>query len=172
MKAFFGIAASGLVLALATPPAIAHPAASSAELSDRVAIEDVLATYLYRLDHGQTDHLAELFADDGVMDVENVGPVKGHAAIADYYSKRSKTRITRHVMTNLYVDFDDADHAHTTHTLIYFMGEGAGPFPAAPGGVADYANSFMRKNGKWLIVYRRPTPIFGFRPAAPATPAK
>jgi SnoaL-like domain len=120
--------------------------------------------------------LAPRRADDGVMDVENVGPLKGHAAIAGYYEKRSKSRTTRHVMTNLYIEFDDATHARTTHTLTYFAGEGAGPFPATPSGVADYSNIVVRgSDGKWRIQYRKPTPIFGFRPGQPtpaAQPAK
>jgi SnoaL-like domain len=173
-------AATAIALALAgmTTSTIARPvakpaASAQAHLLDRVAIEDLLATYLYRLDHGQTEKLAELFADDGVMDVENVGPLKGHAAIAGYYEKRSKSRTTRHVMTNLYIEFDDATHAHTTHTLTYFAGEGAGPFPATPSGVADYSNIVVRgSDGKWRIQYRKPTPIFGFRPGQPAPAAQ
>jgi uncharacterized protein (TIGR02246 family) len=174
-----GIAATAIALSMASiaSPAIARPASNAQiRLLDRVAIEDVLSTYLYRLDHGQTDKLAELFADDGVMDVENVGALKGQAAIAAYYEKRSKTRISRHVITNLYVEFVDATHARTVHTLTYFAGEGAGPLPATPSGVADYANTMVRgRDGVWRIEYRKPTPIFGFRPAAPAAatvPAK
>lgn len=138
-------------------------------LLDRVAIDALLATYLYRLDHAEVEKLPELFAPDGVMDTENAGPLKGPQEIAAFYAKRSKTRTTRHVMTNLYIKFDDADHAHTVHTLTYYMGEGAGPFPATPSGVADYANTVVRgKDGQWRIQYRKPTPIFGFRPPAPA----
>jgi SnoaL-like domain len=162
-----------LVLALAVAPigaqAFAQPRkGEQARLLDRVAIEDLLASYLYRLDHAEVDKLPELFTADGVMDTENAGPLKGPQEIAAFYAKRSKTRTTRHVMTNLYIKFDDADHAHTVHTLTYYMGEGAGPFPATPSGVADYANTVVRgKDGQWRIQYRKPTPIFGFRPAAP-----
>jgi hypothetical protein len=167
-----GIAALLLALSCGTSAAAARPVSNSIEkqhMLDRVAIDDVLSTYLYRLDHGQADRLPELFSDDGVMDVENVGALKGHQAIADYYSKRSKTRTTRHVITNLYIEFVDRDHAKTVHTLTYFMGEGAGPFPATPLGVADYSNNLVRaKDGKWRIAYRKPTPVFGFRPGAPA----
>jgi hypothetical protein len=169
MKYRIAVAALTLALVAPAPAAIAQVAPlSAARIADRVAIEDLLATYLYRLDHGQTEKIAELFASDGVMDVENVGPLKGPAAIGDYYAKRSKTRVTRHVMTNLYIEFVDATHARTTHTLLYFMGEGAGPFPATPGGVADYANMLEKRGGRWVITYRKPTPIFGFRPGAPA----
>jgi hypothetical protein len=166
------------LLGIATSAAVSRPVtqaapSAQAQLLDRVAIEDLLATYLYRLDHGQTEKLAALFSDDGVMDVENVGALKGHSAIAGYYEKRSKTRTTRHVMTNLYIEFDDATHARTTHTLTYFAGDGAGPFPATASGVADYANILVRDGtGKWRIQYRKPTPIFGFRPGQSAPPTK
>jgi SnoaL-like domain len=167
------LALTGMATSTIARPVVRPAASAQVHLLDRVAIEDLLATYLYRLDHGQTDKLAELFAEDGVMDVENVGALKGHAAIAAYYEKRSKTRTTRHIMTNLYIEFDDATHARTSHTLTYFAGEGAGPFPATPSGVADYSNIVVRgSDGKWRIQYRKPTPIFGFRPGQSAPAAQ
>lgn len=147
-------------LALAAPASAKSDA--TARLLDRVALEDLLARYLYQLDHGQTANLADLFVQQGVLDVGSNGPITGREAIRAYYAARPTTRITRHVSTNLYLTFDDANHAHAVHTLTYYMGEGAGPFAAAPAGVADYAEKFERgADGQWRFVYRKPTPVFG-----------
>jgi uncharacterized protein (TIGR02246 family) len=148
----------------------AKPTTSQPHLLDRVAIEDLIATYLYRLDHGQANTLADLFTDDGVLDVGGLGPQKGRDAIKAYYAKRSTTRTTRHVSTNLYVVFDDASHARAVHTLTYYAAEGAPPLPAAaPSGVADYAEKLTRgADGRWRFQHRKPTPIFGFGGPAPA----
>jgi uncharacterized protein (TIGR02246 family) len=153
----------------AAQPAEEPQVSRDASLLDRVAIEDLIATYLYRLDHGQANTLADLFTEDGVLDVAATGPLTGRDAIGAYYANRSTTRTTRHVSTNLYIIFDDATHAHAVHTLTYYMAEGAPPLPAAaPMGVADYAETLVKgEDGVWRFQHRRPTPIFGFagRPA-------
>ena len=170
-----GVAAvlSIFVMSVATiEPAMAAPAQqlTQAQVSDRVALESLLATYLYNLDHGHTEELAALFTDDGVLDVGG-GPYVGREAIATYYAARSTTRRTRHVSTNFFLVFDDADHAHATHTLTYYMGEGPGPHPATPNGVADYQEQFAKgTDGIWRFAYRKPTPVFGAGPAPTASP--
>jgi uncharacterized protein (TIGR02246 family) len=150
----------------ASVPAATHakPAKADAHLLERVAIEDLIATYLYRLDHGQAILLADLFSEDGVLDVSATGPLTGRDAIRAYYQKRPTTRTTRHVSTNLYVVFDDAKHARAVHTLTYYAAEGAPPLPAmAPAGVADYSETLVKgTDGKWRFKHRKPTPIFGF----------
>lgn len=162
------LASAGAVTA---PPVEARQVSRDARLLDRVAIEDLIATYLYRLDHGEAVTLAELFTEDGVLDVAATGPLTGREAIRAYYAKRSTTRTTRHVSTNLYIIFDDATHARAVHTLTYYAAEGMPPLPPmAPAGVADYAETLVKgADGKWRFKHRKPTPIFGFGGAPPAT---
>jgi L-fuconolactonase len=141
------------------------PQSSTAVLLERVAIESQLATYLHHLDRGNTELLTEYFSPDAVMDVENVGLLKGHANIASYYSKRSKTRITRHVMTNLYVKSLGDGQAYTVHSVTYYASDNASNTQAIPLGVAEFANYLVRSaDGKWLITYRKAAPVFGWRP--------
>lgn len=143
---------------------------TQAQALDRVAIEDLLATYYHFLDNAQSEKLSGLFIENGVFHLGSVGEMKGRQAIADYYAKRPKTRVTRHVMTNLLVDFKSADRAETLHTLTYFVGEGPGRHPASPTNVQDYANTVVRgADGRWLIEHRRPKPpVFSTAQAAPA----
>jgi L-fuconolactonase len=145
------------------------PQASTTAVLDRVAIENQLVTYLYRLDHGLTDQLSEFYSLDGVMDVENVGLLKGRAAVADFYSKRSTTRTTRHVMTNLYVQFVGDGQAKTVHSVLYYASDNASTTQAIPLGVAEFTNYLVRgADGKWLITYRKAAPVFGWRPPVKA----
>jgi hypothetical protein len=145
------------------------PQSPSAALQDRVAIENQLVSYLYRLDHGYTEQLPDFYNPDGIMDVEAVGLLKGRAAIAGFYAKRSTTRTTRHVMTNLFVQPLGDGQAKTVHTVLYFAADNttdaAPATQAVPLGVAEFTNYLVRNSeGKWLITYRKAAPVFGWRP--------
>lgn len=147
------------------------PQPTNAALLDRIAIENQLVTYLYRLDHGATDQLAEFYSPEGLMDVENVGLLKGRSAIAEFYSRRSTTRTTRHVMTNLYVQFVGDGQARTVHSVLYYASDNASTTQAIPLGVAEFTNYLARSaDGKWLITYRKAAPVFGWRPPVKAAP--
>lgn len=164
-----------LALSLAgfAPGALAQESPlTQVQAADRAAIEQLLVTYYYRLDHEQSDKLAELFTENGVFHLASIGEMKGRRAIADYYAKRPRSRITRHVMSNLMVDFTSADRAETTHILTYFAGEGPGRPLASPTNVQDYANTVVRgADGRWLIELRRPNPPT-FSTPQPAAAAK
>lgn len=160
-----------LLIAAAAPNAFAQKAQlTQTQALDRVAIEDLLVTYYYFLDHAQSDKIAELYVENGVFHLGSVGEMKGRQAISDYYAKRPTTRVTRHVLTNLRVEFKDADRAETLHTLTYYVGEGPGRHPASPTNVQDYTNTVVRgADGRWLIERRQPKPpTFSTVQAAPA----
>ncbi|MEY3754576.1 MAG: hypothetical protein RLY27_1177 [Pseudomonadota bacterium] len=141
------------------------PKPESVALLDRVAIENELISYLHELDRGKTEHLHDYFSKDAGLDVGNIGLLAGHEAIADYYSKRSKTRVTRHVMTNLYVKFLGDDQAYTMHSVTYHSSDNNSTTQAIAMGVGEFTNYFVRSpEGKWLITYRKASPVFGWRP--------
>jgi uncharacterized protein (TIGR02246 family) len=172
MKSFaLAIALLATTNAIVTSPVEARKVGRNAQLLERVAIEDLIATYLYRLDHGEAVTLAELFTEDGVLDVAATGPLTGKQAIRAYYARRSTTRTTRHVSTNLHIIFDDATHVRAVHTLTYYAAEGMPPLPSmAPAGVADYAETLVKgADGKWRFKHRQPTPVFGFGGTPPTT---
>jgi len=132
---------------------------SDEQLRDRVAIEALCIEYFYLLDHGQAEKVADLFTDEGVLDLgERV--FNGKQAIRDYYAARSKTRITRHVSTNLRLVFQGQDRVQGLRTFTYYGAEGPGTPPAVPS-VADYEEVFVRgADGRWRFASRKVTPVF------------
>jgi SnoaL-like domain len=133
----------------------AAPVMSKAQLLDRITIEALGIDYYYLLDHGQAEKIADLFVETG-----RLNDTMGREAIRLFYATRSKTRITRHVMTNLHLVFDGTRHAAGTRTLTYYSAEGPMPHLAIPS-VAEYNESFEKQSdGRWLFVSRMITDVF------------
>ena len=154
-----------LMLACAAAPAAAQgppPPALSGELADRLAIEQLVVEYAYLLDHGRANELAALFTSDGVL--ETLGErAHGRPAIAAFYAKRAAdSRTTRHITTNLRLVFEAPDRASGTRLILYFRGDGDGPpFPASPGSVGEYSETFRREaDGRWRFASRTNTLLF------------
>jgi ketosteroid isomerase-like protein len=134
------------------------------ETADRVAIERLVVDYSYLLDHGRANELASLFTPDAIFDNPSLKlHAVGRDAIAAYYARRvTEPRTTRHITTNLHLEFETADRARGTRTILYYRGDGAGPpFPAAPGSVGEYVELFKRgPDGRWRIASRQSAIIF------------
>jgi ketosteroid isomerase-like protein len=170
MRALRAALLTGLLCLSGAPAAQAQACktASSAphtELGDRIAIEALTVKYSYLLDHGRATELAELFTPDAVFDNPNLGDkMIGRPAIAAYYAKRAAiVRTTRHVSTNLYVEFDDPNHAHGARVITYYRGDGAvPPFPAKTGSIGEYTEQWKRcEDGRWRFASRKQQIIFG-----------
>jgi hypothetical protein len=132
----------------------------------RAQIEALSTEYYYRLDHGEGQSVAELFTPEGVFRPGGSGPFVGREAIRDYYARRSKTWVTRHVSTNLRLVYVDADHVEAVRTFTYYMGDrakSAGPYPAIPS-VSEYRESVVRgADGVWRYALRVATGLFSAR---------
>lgn len=132
----------------------------------RVQIEALSTEYYYRLDHGEAEGVVELFTPDGVLQMGDEAPVAGHEALKAYYAARPKTRITRHVSTNLRLSYLDADHVEAIRELTYYHADtaaGPGPYFAIPA-VVEYRESLVRgSDGRWRYASRKVVPVFGER---------
>lgn len=138
----------------------------------RAEIEQLNNEYIYDLDHERNDKLADLFVEMGVMENTQTGMrLVGREAIRDYYAKRSRTRATRHVVTNLYFSDIGADHAHAIRYLTYFAAEGAPPLPAVAPTVAEFDDLYRRgADGRWRYEHRMTFGIFGGAPPVTTKP--
>lgn len=134
-------------------------ALSTDQLLARTAIEALCVEYFYLLDHGQAIQLADLFSENGVQDFGEDRRLVGRDAIREHYAKRSKTRITRHVTTNLRLVFESENRVRGLRTFTHYAGTGDLP-PAIPS-VAEYEEIFERgSDGIWRFAYRKPISVF------------
>ena len=136
------------------------------QLATRAQIEALSNEYYYRLDHGEAEGVVELFTPDGVLQMGDEAPVVGREALKAYYAARPKTRITRHVSTNLRLTYIDADHVEAVRDLTYYHAEttqGSGPYSAVPA-VVEYRESVVRgSDGRWRYASRKVDPVFSER---------
>lgn len=137
------------------------------QLRDRAAIDALGIEFFYRLDHGLAETLPELFMPEGTQDSgAGAPPLQGREAIRDSYKKRSKTNVTRHVVTNLHITFEGPDRARVVRTLTFYSGSPPGPLVAQPS-VGDCEEVLVRgKDGRWLYESRKVIRIF-VPPGAP-----
>jgi uncharacterized protein (TIGR02246 family) len=125
-------------------------------LEDEQEIRDVLYEYGRRLDSGDLEGYAQLFAKDGEW-IGGFGSAKGPADILALMQKFIKTKPDPknvhgfHVFTNPVVHVD-GDHATSLCKLI-FMGRGPDnrPVPMLGG---HYDDTFVREDGHWKFQRR------------------
>lgn len=163
LSAAFALGGTAVCAAASASPA----AYSDRQLLDRVAIDALGVELFYRLDHGLAETLPDLFTTDGTQD-SGAGepPLRGREAMGAFYQKRSKTNVTRHVITNLRVTFEGRDRARVFRTVTLYSGAPPAPLLAQPS-VGEYEEVVVRgKDGRWLFESRKLTRMFS-PPGAP-----
>ena len=121
--------------------------------------EALSIAYARAIDFRDYDDFVALFADDGVLDVGR--SVQGREAIAKSIAKRPDTLRSRHVITNIFVDVVDADHARGISYLTLYRqvsdpsGAPREPVPSAlPAAVGHYQDQFIRLTNGWRFQSR------------------
>ncbi|WP_433598275.1 nuclear transport factor 2 family protein [Nocardia sp. CA-135953] len=110
------------------------------------------------VDFGQAAKVAELFTDDGVCEL-SAGRFEGIEQIRAFFEKRQGQTdvVSRHVMTNIAVEVQDADHAtglvYLTFYRVVWTGEGPAPL-GPPSFVGSYADSYRRTPEGWRFESR------------------
>jgi SnoaL-like domain len=128
----------------------------------RSEIEALIAEFAYRIDHGRSETVAELFTQGGWYGRANGEKSVGRAAIRAAYAGRAERgeRTARHVFTNLRLTIDGPQAAHGTTILLLFAGDGPPPLPARPMVVQDYADEYRREGGEWRFAARATKRLF------------
>jgi hypothetical protein len=112
---------------------------------------------LYLDDPGRRREVADLFTEDGVIEVPSTGKrVAGRAAIADYFGAFSPKLVSRRLSTNVLVEVDgeraDATSYFAAFNLLGAGGPGMMPPPISQVGV--YRDAFALEDGRWKIARR------------------
>jgi ketosteroid isomerase-like protein len=128
-------------------------------LSGYFAIPNLVATYAERIDLGDFEGVADLFAHATITVEENDIVVTGKAEAQAMYSQWTRryedtgTPKTRHVTTNLILDVDD--EAGTGTCRCYFtVLQRTDSLPFQPIIAGRYHDRFERVDGVWRFAHR------------------
>ena len=137
--------------------------------SDRAEIEDLMARYLFAMDHNDFDTYAETFTEDGVLDYA-AGQTRGRENIraeakqfkenvgAIYRDVDGNPAILRHVLAHSVIRVEGDKAWHTG-----FWFEMANDGPRTPdgrrltptlGSFGTYEDELVRVDGHWRFAYR------------------
>jgi uncharacterized protein (TIGR02246 family) len=132
---------------------------------DRIAVEDVMARYVWSVDSLDADGYVAVFTEDAVID-SNGSISKGHAQIrkivTDLIARRDRNKALGeptgnlyHVISNVRVTFPKPDEAVHLSYWQTVRRDKAGIMTAAAMGRSE--DRLVKRNGKWLIQSRKLT---------------
>lgn len=124
------------------------------QLIDRQRIGDVLFSYCRHVDEFRPQKVAALFTENAVADFGPGlgGPMRGRENLAEFFQGMAAFTATSHHLSNVVIEFDGADQAHSV-SYVY-------AWHSFPGGAPDahlygrYYDRLLRTPGGWLIAER------------------
>jgi len=132
---------------------------------DRIAVEDVMARYVWTVDSLDADGYVAVFTEDAVID-SNGSISKGHAEIRkivtglmqrrdENKAKGVPTANLYHVISNVRITFPKPGEAlHQSYWQTVRRDKDGRMIAAAMGRSEDH---LVKRNGKWLIQFRKLT---------------
>ena len=154
-----------ILLALLVAPTLVSAQGSLGTYEDRIAVEDVMARYVWAVDSLDQEGYVAVFTEDAVID-SNGSISKGHAAIRQIVTGLIKRRDDNkalgvppsnlyHVISNVRITFPKPDEAlHQSYWQTVRRGKDGVMAAAAMGRSED---RLVKRNGKWLIQSRKLT---------------
>ena len=123
--------------------------------------EKLSIAYARHLDFQNYEAFVQLFAEDGELSITS-RPVIGREALTKVMAHRPASLRSRHVLTNIYINVIDEDHAEgISYATIYrHTGEGLeaddqGPRTiSGPSSIGHYADKFVRTDEGWRFASR------------------
>ncbi len=146
-------------------PALITAQGNLGTYEDRVAVEDVMARYVWTVDSFDADGYVAVFTDDAVID-SNGSISKGHEAIRQIVTglirrrdeakaKGQPTANLYHVISNVRITFPKPGEAlHQSYWQTVRRDKDGAMVAAAMGRSEDH---LVKRNGKWLIEFRKLT---------------
>jgi ketosteroid isomerase-like protein len=153
------------VIALLITPVFVSAQEHLGTYEDRIAVEDVMARYVWAVDSLDADGYVAVFTEDAVID-SNGSISKGHAAIRkivtgliqrrdDNTAKGLPTANLYHVISSPRITFPKAGEAlHQAYWQTVRRDKDGRMIAAAMGRSED---RLVKRNGKWLIEWRKLT---------------
>lgn len=126
------------------------------------ACEKISIAYARHIDFRDYEAFADLFTEDGVLEVFGQ-PLRGRRAIIESMSQRPANRKSLHIFTNIWVNVLDRDNASGITYLSLFRADHDGPKPAPntlPLLAGYYDDVFVRTPAGWRFASRKATMLF------------
>ena len=154
-----------LIAAVLSGPALVSAQANLGTYEDRIAVEDVMARYVWTVDSLDADGYVAVFTDDAVID-SNGSISKGHAEIRkivtgliqrrdDNKAKGLPAANLYHVISNVRITFPKPGEAlHQSYWQTVRRDKDGRMIAAAMGRSED---RLVKRNGQWLIQFRKLT---------------
>ncbi len=154
-----------VLTALLVVPALVTAQENLGTNEDRIAVEDVMARYVWTVDSLDADGYVAVFTEDAVID-SNGSISKGHEEIRkivtslmkrrdDNKAKGLPTANLYHVISNVRITFPKPGEALHQSYWQTVRRDKSGAMIAAAMGRSEYR--LVKRNGKWLIQSRRLT---------------
>lgn len=154
-----------LLIAAIGAPALVIAEDNLGSHEDRIAVEDVMARYVWTVDSLDANGYVAVFTEDAIID-SNGAISKGHEQIHkivtdlikrrdDNKAKGLPTANLYHVISNVRITFPKAGEAlHQSYWQTVRRGADGKMIAAAMGRSEDH---LVKRNGKWLIQFRKLT---------------
>ena len=154
-----------VLLALVTAPVLVTAQGNLGTYEDRIAVEDVMARYVWTVDSLDADGYVAVFTEDAVID-SNGSISTGHAEIRkivtgliqrrdDNKAKGLPTANLYHVISNVRITFPKPGEAvHQSYWQTVRRDKDGKMIAAAMGRSED---RLVKRNGHWLIQFRKLT---------------
>ncbi len=154
-----------LALTILTAPALVTAQGSLGSYEDRIAVEDVMARYVWTVDSLDADGYVAVFTDDAVID-SNGSISRGRAEIRkivtgliqrrdENKAKGLPTANLYHVISNVRITFPKPGEAlHQSYWQTVRRDKDGRMIAAAMGRSED---RLVKRNGQWLIQFRKMT---------------
>ncbi len=136
----------------------------------RSEIEALNAEFAYLIDHDLSDHVADLFTENGSYGRATGERSTGRQALREVYAVRAArgARTARHIFTNLRLDYESDVIVHGTVLLVLFAEDGAPPHLAEVNLVSEYEDIYERgTDGVWRFASRTVANLFKHRDGKP-----
>ena len=154
-----------LFLTLIRVPALVTAQENLGTYEDRIAVEDVMARYVWAVDSLDAEGYVAVFTEDAVID-SNGSISKGHGEIRrivanlikrrdDDKAKGLQTSNLYHVISNVRIAFPKANEAVHQSYWQTVRRDKDGKMTAAAMGRSE--DRLVKRNGKWLIQSRKLT---------------
>lgn len=140
-------------------------------VEDRLELQDLNARFALAVDRHDYEALREVFLPDARYVSTNGTDITGLDALIAWFTSRVTPgvhRVTRHGLSNLLITATGDSSATGVSTWHTFATNEAAPTAVPLFQVADFADRYERRDGRWWIAERITTPVFRDESLSPA----